>query len=74
MGAKILDLLEELKDEKCLIGQWAPDVINNSYSLKLSMRPIQELAGYTIQQVPYHNVRTVVEPGEVQLHKTPMGS
>jgi len=74
LGAKMLDLLEELKDEKRSMGQWAPDVIDNSYSSKLPMRPIRKLAGYTTQQVPYHNVRTVVEPSEALLRQTPMGS
>ena len=70
----MLDLLEELKDEKHSMGQWAPDVIDNLYSSKLPMRPIQKLAGYTTQEVPYHNVCTVVEPSEALLRKTPIGS
>jgi len=74
LGAKMLDLLEELKDEKRSMGQWAPDVIDNSYSSKLPMRPIRKLAGYTSQQAPYHNPRSMVEPSMALLRQTPMGS
>lgn len=45
LGAKMLDLLEELKDEKRSMGQWAPDVVDNLYSSKLPMLPIESLLG-----------------------------
>ena len=47
LGAHMLDFLEEFKEDKQLMGQWSPDVVDNHYSTKLPMRPIRKLAGYT---------------------------
>ena len=74
LGAMMLDLLEELKDNKKSMGQWAPDVIDKSYSSKLYMCLIQKLAGYISQQAPYHNPRSVVESNLALLRQTPEGS
>jgi Centromere DNA-binding protein complex CBF3 subunit, domain 2 len=73
LGAKILDLLEEFKEEKRQMGQWSPDVVDNSYSSKLPMRPIRKLAGYTSTTPMYYNKQTVVEPSEELLWMAPIG-
>ena len=73
LGAHMLDFLEELKEEKQLMGQWNPDVIDNHYSSKIPLRPIRKLAGYTTQQALYFCPRSVVEPDEMLLRLTPMG-
>ena len=74
LGAHMLDFLEEFKEDKQLMGQWSPDVVDNHYSSKLPMRPIRKLAGYTTQQALYYNPRSMVEPKESLLRQTPMGS
>ena len=60
LGAHMLDFVEEMKEEKQLMGQWNPDVIDNHYSSKIPLRPIWKLAGYTTQQALYFNQRSVV--------------
>ena len=55
------------------MGQWSLDIVDNHYSSKLPMRPIQKLAGYTTQQSLYYNLRSIVEPKESLLRQTPMG-
>ena len=49
LGAHILDFLDKLEEEKQLMGQWNPDVIDNHYSSKIPLQPIWKLAGYTNQ-------------------------
>ncbi len=56
------------------MGQWNPDVINNHYSSKILLRPIQKLAGYTTQQALYFCQRSVFEPDEMLIRLTPMGA
>jgi Centromere DNA-binding protein complex CBF3 subunit, domain 2 len=73
LGAKLLDLLEEFKEENRQMGQWSPDVVDNSYSSKLPMRPMRKLAGYTTTTPMYYNKRTVVTPPEELLRLTPIG-
>ena len=74
VGAKMLDLLEELKDEKRSMWQWTPNVIDNSYSSKLHIQPIRKLVEYISQQGTYHNPRSLVEPSLALLRQTPMSS
>ena len=73
LGAKILDFLEEGKEEKRSMGQWSPDVVDNSYSSKLPMGPMRKLAGYHGSTPMYYNTRTVVEPSQELLRSTPIG-
>ena len=73
VGAKMLDFFEEAKEEKRSMGQWSPDVVDNSYSSKLPMKPMRKLAGFHTSQPMYFNTRTVVEPPEELLRATPIG-
>jgi Centromere DNA-binding protein complex CBF3 subunit, domain 2 len=73
LGAKLLDLLEEFKEEKRSMGQWSPDVVDNSYSSKLPMRPMRKLAGFNTTNPMYFNTRTAVMPTEELLRMTPIG-
>ena len=69
----MLDFLEEMKEEKQLMGQWNPDLIYNHYSSKIPLRPIRKLAGYITHQALYFNPRSVVDPEEMLLVRlTPM--
>jgi hypothetical protein len=55
------------------MGQWSPNVVDNSYSSKLPMRPMRKLAGYKSTNPMYFNTRTVVMPSEQLCRSTPMG-
>ena len=74
LGAHMLDFLEKMEEEKQLMGQWNSDIIDNHYSGQIPLRPIWKLAGYTTQQAFYFNPRNVVDPEEILLQLTPMGS
>ena len=58
----MLDFLEEFKEDKQLMGQWSPDVVDNHYSTKLPMKPIRKVAGYITQQALYYDLRSIMDP------------
>jgi uncharacterized damage-inducible protein DinB len=71
LGSKILEFLEELKEEIRNLGNWDPKIQETSYSTKLPWRPMRKLAGFTTGNNMYYNPRTMVEPPESLIEKTP---
>jgi hypothetical protein len=71
LGAKILEFLEELREEIRNLGNWDPKIQETSYSTKLPWRPMRKLAGFVTGNNMYYNPRTTVEPPESLLGKTP---
>ena len=71
LGAKILEFLEELKEEIRSLGNWDPKIQETSYSTKLPWRPMRKLAGFTTGNNMYYNPRTTVEPPASLMEKTP---
>jgi uncharacterized damage-inducible protein DinB len=71
LGSKILEFLEELKEEIRTLGNWDPKVQETSYSTKLPWRPMRKLAGFTTGNNMNYNPRTTVEPPESLIAKTP---
>jgi hypothetical protein len=71
LGAKILEFLEELKEEIKNLGNWDPSIQETSYSTKLPWRPMRKLAGFTTGNNMYYNPRSTVEPPALLIEKTP---
>jgi hypothetical protein len=71
LGPKILELLEEESDDIRRLGNWNPSIQESSYSIKLPLRPMRKLAGYTTANGMYFNARTTVIPSEELRKKTP---
>lgn len=74
LGAKYLELLEAEASEINTMGQWSEGMQQKCYSAKLPMGPIRKLAGFSGKTKIYFNTRTVVEPPNELLLKTPIGS
>jgi hypothetical protein len=74
LGAKLLEMLEEESEEIRKMGNWNPSIQDASYSTKLPMKPIRNLAGCQKAGGMYYNKRTVVEPPMELLLMTPVGS
>ena len=55
------------------MGNWNPSIQDASYSTKLPMKPIRNLAGCQKAGGMYYNKRTVVEPPMELLEMTPVG-
>jgi hypothetical protein len=73
LGYRTLELLEAESEEIRVMGQWAANVRDTSYSSKLPMGPIRKLAGYSGKHKVYFNTRTDVQPCHDLLVSTPMG-
>jgi hypothetical protein len=73
LGAKILEMLDEETDEIRKLGNWNPSIQDTSYSTKLPMKPIRNLAGCQMAGGMYYNKRTMVEPPMELLLLTPVG-
>jgi len=73
IGAKWLDLLEVDAEEIRRMGQWNCNVYDNSYSSKLPMNAMRNLAGYNTANGLYFNTRTTVLPTRELCEKTPLG-
>ena len=73
LGSKYLELLEAESSEINRMGQWAEGMQQKCYSAKLPMEPIRKLAGFFGKTKIYFNTRTVVEPPDEVLLKTPIG-
>jgi hypothetical protein len=73
LGSKILDLLEVESEAIRRMGQWNPNTFDNSYSSKLPLGPIRNLAGYSNSSKIYFNTRTSVDPPFELLELTPIG-
>jgi hypothetical protein len=71
LGPKILELLEEESDDIRRLGNWNPSIQESSYSIKLPLRPMRKLAGYTTANGMYFNARTTVIPSDELKMKTP---
>jgi hypothetical protein len=71
LGPKILELLEEESDDIRRLGNWNPSIQESSYSIKLPLRPMRKLAGYTTANGMYFNARTTVIPSDELRMKTP---
>ena len=71
LGPKILELLEEESDDIRRLGNWNPSIQESSYSIKLPLRPMRKLAGYTTANGMYFNARTTVIPSDELKQKTP---
>jgi uncharacterized damage-inducible protein DinB len=71
LGSKILEFLEELKEEIRTLGNWDPKIQEKSYSTKLPWRPMRKLAGFTTGNNMNYNPRTTVEPPASLIEKTP---
>ena len=74
LGAKMLDLMEEKKEEKRAMGQWSPDVMDSLYSSKLPMSPMRKLAGFSTSNPMYYNPRTQLMPSESLKIRTQLGA
>jgi hypothetical protein len=48
LGSKLLEFLEELKEEIQTLENWDPKVQETSYYIKLPWCPIHKLAGFTM--------------------------
>jgi hypothetical protein len=73
LGAKLLEMLDEESEEIRKMGNWNPSIQDTSYSTKLPMKPIRNLAGCKTHGGIYYNKRTVVEPTQELLQMTPVG-
>jgi hypothetical protein len=73
LGSKILEFLEELKEEIRCLGNWDPKIQETNYSTKLPWRPMRKLAGFTTGNNMYFNPRSTVEPPESLFEKTAFG-
>ena len=73
LGSKLLEMLEVESEAIRQLGNWDPKIQENSYSTKLPMKPMRNLAGYTQSNGLFYNKRTVVEPSKDLLHSTPIG-
>jgi hypothetical protein len=73
LGAKLLEMLEEESEEIRKMGNWNPSIQDASYSTKLPMKPIRNLAGCKKAGGMYYNKRTVIEPPFELLQMTPVG-
>jgi Centromere DNA-binding protein complex CBF3 subunit, domain 2 len=74
VGAKWLDLMEVDSEEIRRMGQWNMTVYDNSYSSKLPMNAIRNLAGFNSANGLHFNTRTVVMPSKELCKTTPLGS
>jgi Centromere DNA-binding protein complex CBF3 subunit, domain 2 len=74
VGSKWLDLMEVDAEEIRRMGQWNNTVYDNSYSSKLPMNAMRNLAGYNSSNGLYYNTRTVVMPSQELCEMTPLGS
>ena len=73
VGSKYLDLMEVDAEEIRRMGQWNCTVYDNSYSSKLPMNAMRNLAGYNTANGLYFNTRTTVMPSHELCEKTPLG-
>ena len=73
LGSKILEMLEIESEEIRRLGNWNPKIQEQSYSTKLPMKPIRQLAGYTQSNGLFYNKRTIVDPPDELLKETPIG-
>jgi hypothetical protein len=73
LGSKILEMLDTETEEIRKMGNWNPSIQDVSYSTKLPMKPIRNLAGCQGSGGMYYNKRTVVEPPMELLLMTPVG-
>jgi hypothetical protein len=74
VGSKWLDLMEVCAEEIRRMGQWNCTVYDNSYSSKLPMNAMRNLAGYNTANGLYFNTRTTVMPSQELCEMTPLGS
>jgi Centromere DNA-binding protein complex CBF3 subunit, domain 2 len=74
VGSKWLDLMEVNAEEIRRMGQWNNTVYDNSYSSKLPMNVMRNLAGYNSSNGLYYNTRTTVMPSQALCKMTPLGS
>lgn len=72
LGTKMLEMMEEESREIQRLGNWDPSMQDACYSTKLPMRPIRKLAGFATGQGIHYNKRTVVEPPEELLRRSPI--
>lgn len=73
LGTKKLDYQEVDAEEVRRMGQWNMTVYDSSYSSKLPMTAIRNLAGYDDKTGIYFNTRTTVLPSKELLYQTPFG-
>lgn len=73
LGSKTLELLEVESEEIRRMGQWNPSVFDNSYSCKLPMNAIRQLAGYNSANGMYFLPRGAVMPSQELCDMTPIG-
>ncbi|KAG7371290.1 centromere DNA-binding like protein [Nitzschia inconspicua] len=73
VGPEILKFLQAESEDIQKMGNWNPSIHDSSYSTKLPMKAIRQLAGYPDGQSLYFNTRTALDPPEALLRATPMG-
>jgi hypothetical protein len=74
IGSKYLDLMEACAKEIRRMGQWNNTVYDNSYSSKLPMNAMRNLAGYNTANALYFNTWTTLMPSQNLCKTTPLGS
>jgi hypothetical protein len=72
-GTKALDMNKVPGEDVRRMGQWNCSVYDNSYSSKIPMKAIRNLAGYNTTTGMYFNTRTTVMPPQALLNATPIG-
>lgn len=71
MGPKLLEISETQREEIRCLGNWDPKIQETTYSSKLPMRAIRNMAGYVMADGMYFNKRTTVEVPMELIRKTP---